>query len=882
MTVRSWSAAARDLLMMAAAAAASLFLYALTLQPDFGGPEDTPKFQFVGYVLGIPHPPGYPFYVLLSHLFVSLPIGTIAYRANLFSAVMAAVACALAYSIARQLGARRWTALCAALGLATGVSFWRSAVFAEVYSLAAVMAGLTVTLLLAWGARNGTWRLVSAFGAFAFGLGNHLTIVGVVPAFAAYVLSRGRRIWSLRMVAACTLLLALGLAQYGLILIRTRQGAPYIEVGAYSVRDLIGVVTAERFAAQRFAFGPAELLTDHLPALALLIARELGPVGTVLVLVGVISGLRRANELLVVGATAGMLMVVLNLSGDLKGFITPLMVLLWPLAAVGVETVARYVRSIHRVGSAIAALVLAGAALLPVTNLVANYREADQSGHTADARFLRAVFSQLPDGSRFVTEDYWSDMAWRYYRSTGEAGPDRGTSRLDFEAAAVRQAAADRHRVFSFAFASTFLATEGLHFTRAAVEGPPVAQWLASLPRGSVLVAAMAYAPSPADLAVVGHANARAPGRLRSFETFALIVGEEAAAWRKADDEVLLRVDAESLPGPHARPEGRAYALPTFAGAIVASAGAGGARVILDGRTVARVENGAAFAVFAPDGTLVRTLELPPGESPDVPFTQALYELAGESRCAALSADRWTDIGPVLASGGWVATMSAVGSIVIETVVPGAHDLRARSTVLLGQARTDVVVAPGPEGGLITTQLIREGESRPVFRLALDRPQVSARARVRPGGAAPSATVCAFNAMRTLFEPDGTAAVITPDFESEPFFGAGWSGAQRSPTGPERRGADGATLFIPLERGRRYRLLLDVAEPVDLDVTLNGVRVGACDAVAGPSCELLLPAETTQSGINSVTLNVRREPAGGSRVFRFRRARITSESTDRR
>ena len=124
----------------------ALTLYGATLQPDLGGPEDTPKFQFLGYVLGTAHPPGYPLYSMLSYLFVKLPIGTIAYRANLFSAAMAAVACALTYLIGRQIGAGRWTALCGAGGLATGYSFWIGAVFAEVYGLAAAMVALTASL----------------------------------------------------------------------------------------------------------------------------------------------------------------------------------------------------------------------------------------------------------------------------------------------------------------------------------------------------------------------------------------------------------------------------------------------------------------------------------------------------------------------------------------------------------------------------------------------------------------------------------------------------------------------------------------------------------------------------------------------------------------
>ena len=180
----------------------ALGLYLATLQPDFGGPEDTPKFQFLGYVLGTAHPPGYPLYSWLSHLFVTtLRIGTVAYRANLFSAVMAALACGVAFVLARQIGARRWAAVGAAVALASGASFWRSAVFAEVYSLAAVVVGATVSLLLAWDGRPRAGFLLAATGAFALGLGNHLTIIGLIPASVLYVVIRNRRVLTPTVIA---------------------------------------------------------------------------------------------------------------------------------------------------------------------------------------------------------------------------------------------------------------------------------------------------------------------------------------------------------------------------------------------------------------------------------------------------------------------------------------------------------------------------------------------------------------------------------------------------------------------------------------------------------------------------------------------------------
>jgi hypothetical protein len=862
------SSRARDALVATAAAAASLVLYVATLQPDFGGPEDTPKFQFIGYVLGIPHPPGYPLYVLLSHAFVALPIGTIAYRANLFSAVMAAVACALVYVIGRQLGARRWSSLCAALGLATGASFWRSAVFAEVYSLAAVMAALTIALLLAWGARGGTRRLLAAIGAFALGLGNHLTIVGMAPAFALYVFARDRHVLTVRTIAASALVLFMGVAQYFLIVVRTRQEAPYLETRASNMTDLAGVVTAERFAGQRFAFGPTILLTDHLPALTSLIVRELSIVGTVMFLLGVAAGVRRADPRLVLGAAAGMFGMLLNISGDLKGFITPLMVLLWPFTALGVDAIAMRVRAIDKGGRTASVLVFAAAAILPVNNVVANYKEADQSGHTEEARFLRAVFRQLPDGAAFVPEDYWSDMALHYYRFTGEAGPDRGMVRLGFDAADVRRAAREKHRVFAFASAATFLAAEGLRFARWPLGGAPLDQWLARLPRGSVVVGAMAYAPAPPDLLTIGHPNARPAGRPRSFEAFAAVVGRRGEAWSKADEATALAVDAASL----------GVALPPFAGPLRASAGANEARIDLKGRTIARTDTGLALGVFAPDGTLRHTLELTVEEPQRVPYAGALYELTGESPCAELTTETWTDIEAVLANGSWVTTIPDVGSVIVEAVFPESRDVRARSSLLAGDGSMRTTIAHDLDGDILSTELTRSGERRPVFRLALDRPLSPARARVRPGGSRSSLKLCSHEAVRALFEKDGTAAVLKADFESEPYFGAGWGDANRTPTGPSRDGEDGATLLLPLEQGRTYRAFLDLiaAETVTLDVTLNGVHVGECDPHAGRPCEVALPAVSVRNGTNTLMLSLHNVAAQARQrsMFTFRGARI--------
>jgi hypothetical protein len=131
--------------------------------------------------------------------------------------------------------------------------------------------------------------------------------------------------------------------------------------------------------------------------------------------------------------------------------------------------------------------------------------------------------------------------------------------------------------------------------------------------------------------------------------------------------------------------------------------------------------------------------------------------------------------------------------------------------------------------------------------------------------------------VRPLFEKGRTVAILRADFESEPYFGAGWEDAERTGTGPLRHGEGGATLFLPLEQGRSYHVSLDLAagETQALDVTLNGLQAGACDLRTGRLCELELPAAAVLPGINTLTLVLPgAEPAPGRARFTFRGARI--------
>src|SRR4051812_29274974 len=89
---------------------ASLLVYLRTMcRTIYVG--DSGELAAAVHVLGIPHPPGYPLYVLLGKLFsVLVPIGKPALRLNLFSAVCAGASAVFLFFTLRELKLAPWPA----------------------------------------------------------------------------------------------------------------------------------------------------------------------------------------------------------------------------------------------------------------------------------------------------------------------------------------------------------------------------------------------------------------------------------------------------------------------------------------------------------------------------------------------------------------------------------------------------------------------------------------------------------------------------------------------------------------------------------------------------------------------------------------------------
>ena len=217
-------------------------VYLKTLFPGLGGGGDSAKFQYVGSVLGTPHPPGYPLYVLVSFCFAQIPIGSLAWRINAMSAFFATVSAVVCLLVLRRLRVSRVIAACVALSLAFDHALWAFAVRAEVYSLTGALTAILVFCAARWHRTRRERDLYLMVAVFALSLGNHLTIAAVAPALIALVVITDRRTIRGRTILVTTLIVLAGLCQYGFILLRTAQNASYLEARASNLGQLFAVM----------------------------------------------------------------------------------------------------------------------------------------------------------------------------------------------------------------------------------------------------------------------------------------------------------------------------------------------------------------------------------------------------------------------------------------------------------------------------------------------------------------------------------------------------------------------------------------------------------------------------------------------------------------
>ncbi len=178
----------------------SLYLYLRTIAPTTSF-WDCGEFIACSYILGIPHPPGAPLFLLLGRVFALIPwAADIGLRVNVISAITTAFSIMFTYLIIVQL-IKLWRGvpkkiedyilmfsggIIGALALAFSDSVWFNAVEAEVYAISLFFTTIVVWLILVWNEKadnpqSDKYLLLIAY-CVGLAIGVHLLNILALPA----------------------------------------------------------------------------------------------------------------------------------------------------------------------------------------------------------------------------------------------------------------------------------------------------------------------------------------------------------------------------------------------------------------------------------------------------------------------------------------------------------------------------------------------------------------------------------------------------------------------------------------------------------------------------------------------------------------------------
>src|SRR6266568_4271696 len=336
----------------------ALLLYCCTLAPTVTL-TDSGELIVVAHGLGVAHPPGVPFWVILAHLASLVPLGNVAVRINFSSALFAALACSMltlvvselmitaAYLPARKGGAQQRKravdsgidrllvfapALGAGLLMAFSRTLWSYATIAEVYTLNTLLILIVFFLMLRWRRRiiadrrekggpvtiHDSW-LYAAAAVFGFALGVHHVTVGLIlPALAVVVYrTEGLRFFtSRRLVYAALISLAAMVAVYAYLPFAASR-SPLINWGnPRSLQEIWWHITGRQYRV--FLHFTPSIMGVQFVEFCRMLLREFGPAWLPLPLVFAFAGFATAYRQDRTTFWFLLFIVVANLAYDLS------------------------------------------------------------------------------------------------------------------------------------------------------------------------------------------------------------------------------------------------------------------------------------------------------------------------------------------------------------------------------------------------------------------------------------------------------------------------------------------------------------------------------------------------------------------------------------
>jgi len=397
----------------------ALLLYSFTLQQGVAGiesPGDTAKFQYIGSILGVPHSPGYPLYVIINWLWSHIPLPiSLATKINLLSAFFAAGTLTLFRRTLIHLGSARGLSFAATAALALSRLFWTRATEAGPAAMSYFLVALLLFFLIRWTINKKNTDLWFSIIITFIAAGHAPICLWLSPIALCYIIFVKPNAWKRSSTwNACITGIIIGFGIYLFIYIRSHQGAAVLEYVRHnaSLKRVSLMALNEQFWLNYFIASPKIIFTYRLPQLFFETCRQLTYAGVILSAAGIVFLFLkkfRTAVFSVIFLAASFLLTAHVYSPNILGEYWLFYMLTAYFAGIGLIWIWNYKRSAGIFLSIIyAALVLFNAANRN-HDLIFKKNKLD----------IETLLLVCPRGSNLLADDYytWQEIL-RYYNFT--------------------------------------------------------------------------------------------------------------------------------------------------------------------------------------------------------------------------------------------------------------------------------------------------------------------------------------------------------------------------------------------------------------------------------------------------------------------------------
>ena len=246
-----------------------LGMYLYTIAPTVSL-WDCGEFIACSHILGVPHPPGTPFFILIGRIFdILFPFGEVAKRINFLSALSTAIAGGFLYLIILKV-VHRFTenrykrlplsthliAVFSAIGAGFAYSVWDTSVEAEVYATSILILALGLWLTLYWDEHrkesgDNNFLLLLIYLIF-LSFGVHLLPLLLIPGILVFLLMTDWKVLKdPRLIGMAIVLILIGISTYLYLMIRAHANPAINEVNPTTISKLMDVILRKQYGPMK-------------------------------------------------------------------------------------------------------------------------------------------------------------------------------------------------------------------------------------------------------------------------------------------------------------------------------------------------------------------------------------------------------------------------------------------------------------------------------------------------------------------------------------------------------------------------------------------------------------------------------------------------------